>query len=122
MSGRYHPSDDDTNQPATTVPHRSDLDIVLRAVNHPYRRHVLRYLESAADPQPVADIAAAVIDAIDQQTYSERQQLAIVLRHRHLPLLTDAELIERTDRDLITATEMTSDAMQLLETARDYFD
>ncbi|MFH5802128.1 hypothetical protein [Haladaptatus sp. CMAA 1911] len=110
------------NQPEVAPPSRSELDVLLRAVNHPYRRHTLQYLVQVTEPQPVADIAAAVNERMDQQSPSDRQQLALALIHRHLPRLNDAELIEWTHRNLVAPTATTSDAVAVFETAAEYFE
>lgn len=122
MSGRHQPSDDEMNQPQLVSTSRLKLDVVLRAVNHPYRRHTLQYLDQVTEPQPVADIATAVNERINQQSPTDRQQLAMALTHRHLPRLNDAELIEWTRRNLVAPTATTSDAVAVFETAAEYFD
>jgi DNA-binding transcriptional ArsR family regulator len=122
MSGRHQPSDDETNQPPTAPSARSELDVILRAVNHPYRRHTLWYLDQVTVPQSVADITAVVSERTDQQPPDNRQQLAIALIHHHLPHLNNAGLIKRTGRDLVIPTETAADAVQVLDAATEYFD
>ena len=122
MSGHYQPADDDANQPLTPTVPRADLDLLLRAVTHPHRRHTLHYLASTTDPQSVADITATVIDGTDQQSHADRQRLAVELTHQHLPLLDDAGLIKWTGSDLVASTERTADAVAVLAIISGYFD
>lgn len=101
---------------------RLDLDTILRAVNHSYRRHTLLYLNVTNEPQPVADVAAAVCEELEQYSDSDRQRIALALRHQHLPLLGDAGLVEWTPRGLIESTGITSDAVRLIQNVPKYFE
>ncbi|WP_455429444.1 DUF7344 domain-containing protein [Natronorubrum halophilum] len=59
------------------------------------RRRVCRYLESRQSPVSSGDVVSHLF-AESQHAGPSRQNLEITLRHTHLPLLHDANIIEYT--------------------------
>lgn len=100
-----------------------DLDRVLHALSHQYRRRTIRHLERHDDPLTIENLAAVLADyEPTQHVRSSHSRLVIALTHKHIPVLVDAALVERTSRDRVVATDAATAAVDVLDAATDAFD
>ncbi|WP_433634726.1 DUF7344 domain-containing protein [Halomicrococcus sp. NG-SE-24] len=96
-----------------------DLDDLFRALSQRERRQTLRYLDRQDTPVAVEELATTL--ATDQQRH-DTEQVTLALTHKHLLLLEETNLVERTSRERVIATDATGAAIDVLNTVCYYFE
>lgn len=111
-------------QPPVPVAHQLDVNGLFRALAHPMRRDVLRHLTRTDTPITVDKLAAHLEAHKTASNPSPTDQSAytVALTQIHLPYLADANLIERTPRNHVIATDLALNALYVLDVATTHFD
>lgn len=92
MSGAYDPV-------SPLLGPQSEVDAILVALAHPYRRLLLEYLADADGPATITELAAAVGPDTDADSFVAGHITGIdsvetALYHIHVPKLADVDLVD----------------------------
>lgn len=102
------------NEPKITFD-PEDPSAALAVLAHPVRRAVIDVL---ADEGGSASLGT-VLDRVAERTARDRDRLAVVLHHRHLPKLTDGGAVDR-EGDRLRMTPGGETAASLTQIVGDY--
>jgi hypothetical protein len=72
-----------------------DLDAVMAVLANYRRRHILYHLRNCDTPVEREELAERIIDRDDRMTERDKPNVLTELRHRHLPKMEGAGVIER---------------------------
>jgi hypothetical protein len=103
---------------------RNGSDWIFHALSNRTRRRTIRYLAHIDEPKSCAEIATVLTDDSGPplNAGADHTGVAVALSHKHIPVLVDAQLAERTANEQIIATDAITDAVYVLDTAQEAFD
>jgi hypothetical protein len=107
---------DDSSHPSIDAEHTASA--VFKLLSHHHRRVVLQYLATQAGTTSVSDVADQIALLEGEHTRDRYVRICTGLVHSHLPMMTDAGLIEYDiDREVVKLRDQARNMLPLMDLA-----
>jgi hypothetical protein len=107
-----------------TSPRRTDaeqtMSVVFRLLAHYRRRTAIRYLATGAGTTPVSDVADQIALLEGEHTHEHYARICVSLVHNHLPMLSDAGVVEYDrEQEVVALRDQAAPVISYLDMAAD---
>lgn len=113
-----------TTKADDSKPTSIDTDLAVtelfKILSHHRRRVAIQYLATQTGATPVSDVADQIALLEGEHTHDHYERICTSLVHSHLPMLTDAAIVEYDqDREAVKLCDQATDVLSHLDLAGD---